>query len=140
MRSLTGSDPADLLLLVPASDPSTTRLGGPIHALMKRFSTAPNRPTAILAYNDIQAIALMEAMHAFGLRCPDDISVVGFDDIHEAALHDPPLASIRMNSQEAARSALAVLEHQRSEDRSDVIHVPCTFVNRASLRTLEPPP
>lgn len=138
MRSLTGRDPADLLLLISASDPSTSRLGGPIHALVKRLSRAPTRPTAILAYNDVQAIALMEAMHAFGVRCPDDISVVGFDDIHEAALHDPPLASIRMNAQAAARSALAVLDHQRNEDRSDVIHIPCTFVDRASLRTHEP--
>jgi LacI family transcriptional regulator len=51
--------------------------------------------TAIFCFNDIAAIGAIRAIHDCGLRCPDDISVIGFDDIASAAYHTPRLTTIR---------------------------------------------
>lgn len=51
--------------------------------------------TALFAYNDISAIGSLWAFHEAGLRVPEDISVVGFDDIPGAAFADPALTSVR---------------------------------------------
>src|SRR5580704_11300503 len=51
--------------------------------------------TAIFCFNDIAAIGAIRAVVDAGLRCPDDISVVGFDDITSAAFHTPSLTTIR---------------------------------------------
>ena len=52
-------------------------------------------PTGIVCYNDLTAVGALRAIRAAGLRVPDDVSVVGFDDIELAAWTDPPLTTIR---------------------------------------------
>lgn len=52
------------------------------------------RPTAILAYNDLMAIGTLHAIRSAGLKVPDDISVVGFDDIDLALHTNPPLTTV----------------------------------------------
>jgi LacI family transcriptional regulator len=52
------------------------------------------RPTAIQAYNDLMALGALQAIHSHGLRVPQDISVVGFDDIAAAAHANPPLTTV----------------------------------------------
>jgi LacI family transcriptional regulator len=54
----------------------------------------PNPPTAIFAANDQSAMGVIEAAHKMGLRIPDDLSVVGFDDIPEAAFLRPALTTV----------------------------------------------
>jgi LacI family transcriptional regulator len=57
---------------------------------------ARGRPfTALFAFNDISAIGAMRALREGGLRVPDDVSVVGFDDIQSAAFQMPPLTTVR---------------------------------------------
>ncbi len=56
---------------------------------------APVRPTAILACSDYIAIGVMQAVRARGLVIPDDLSLVGFDDMAFAELVDPPLTTVR---------------------------------------------
>ena len=51
--------------------------------------------TAIFCFNDISAIGAIRAIADAGLRCPDDISVIGFDDISSAAYHIPRLTTVR---------------------------------------------
>lgn len=51
--------------------------------------------SAIFSFNDVSAIGAIRALHDAGLRVPDDISVVGFDDIYGAAFHTPALTTIR---------------------------------------------
>jgi LacI family transcriptional regulator len=74
------------------SEDSTPSLGYPYgKELIER-----KRPfTALQAYNDISAIGAMRAFHEAGLRVPQDISVVGFDDIPAAAFHYPSLTTVR---------------------------------------------
>jgi DNA-binding LacI/PurR family transcriptional regulator len=50
----------------------------------------PERPTAIFASNDLQALDIYQAARALGLRIPTDVSVIGSDDLPIATLVDPP--------------------------------------------------
>jgi LacI family transcriptional regulator len=54
----------------------------------------PNRPTALIGYNDLVAIGMMDAIVAAGLEIGKDIAVIGYDDIPEAALQRVPLTSV----------------------------------------------
>ena len=51
--------------------------------------------TAVVAYNDLMAIGLIEGLDALGVRVPQEVSVVGFDDIPDAASYLPPLTRTR---------------------------------------------
>ena len=55
------------------------------------------RPTAVLATSDALALGVLEAARELGLRVPRDLSVVGFDDVPEAAVSTPPLTTIRQD-------------------------------------------
>jgi DNA-binding LacI/PurR family transcriptional regulator len=65
----------------------------------------PQRPTAIVAGNDLQALGVYRAARALGLDIPSDLSVVGFDDLPIAALVDPPLTTVRQPLTEMAAAA-----------------------------------
>ncbi|GIH10035.1 transcriptional regulator [Rhizocola hellebori] len=65
----------------------------------------PERPTAIFASNDLQALGVYQAARALGLRIPTDLSVVGFDDLPITALVDPPLTTVHQPLTEMAAAA-----------------------------------
>lgn len=65
----------------------------------------PNRPTAIFASNDLQALGVYQAARQIGLQIPMEVSVVGFDDLPIAALVDPPLTTVRQPLTEMAVAA-----------------------------------
>jgi LacI family transcriptional regulator len=69
----------------------------------------PNRPTAVLCSNDMTAIGVMRKSHEAGLRIPQDLSVVGFDDIRLAQFVLPPLTTVQMSQSELARLAFHAL-------------------------------
>ena len=74
------------------------------------------RPTAILAMSDLFALATIEAASELGLRVPDDLSVVGFDDIPIARQVSPPLTTVRQPLVEKGRIAAELLfGRQRAE-------------------------
>lgn len=71
---------------------STPELGfGPTNELIQRGANF----TALVAYNDIAAIGAIRAFMNHGMHVPEDVSVVGFDDIQSAAFHNPSLTTIR---------------------------------------------
>lgn len=74
-------------------------------------------PTAIFACNDLMAIGAIAAVVEMGLLVPDDISVVGYDDIHLAAFVNPPLTSVAQPKYDLGKSATALLV-ARLGDRS----------------------
>ncbi len=65
--------------------------------------------TAVFAGNDQMALGFMHACRELGLSIPEDISIVGFDDIPEAAHFFPPLTTIRQNFAEIGRRAVSLL-------------------------------
>lgn len=65
--------------------------------------------TAIVAGNDQMALGAIRALREHGLRVPTDVSVVGFDDVPEAAFFSPPLTTIRQDFSELGRKGLAYL-------------------------------
>jgi len=67
------------------------------------------RPTAIFASNDVSAFGAMEAVRNHGLRIPDDISILGFDDISQAAQVHPSLTTVRQPLAEMGRAAARLL-------------------------------
>ncbi|MFI6130664.1 LacI family DNA-binding transcriptional regulator [Micromonospora sp. NPDC051141] len=77
--------------------------GGRAAAL--RLLGRPDRPTAIFAGNDLQAVGVYRAARERGLRIPADLSVVGFDDLPIAELLDPPLTTVRQPLAEMAVAA-----------------------------------
>ncbi|MBN1890051.1 MAG: substrate-binding domain-containing protein [Thermoflexales bacterium] len=90
--------------------------------------------TAVLASNDESAIGAMWALKAAGLRVPQDVAVVGFDDRPEAMAQIPPLTTVHVSIFERGHRAvemlLARLEGQAGED--DVICLPARLIVRAS--------
>jgi LacI family transcriptional regulator len=66
----------------------------------------PDRPTAIFASSDAAAFGVLRAARESGLRVPEDLSVVGFDDIPEASYVDPALTTVRQPLQEMGRTAV----------------------------------
>ena len=73
--------------------------------------------TAVFAYNDISAIGAMRAFQEAGLRVPEDISVVGFDDISIASFSIPPLTTVRQPLEKMGRIAAQTLL-DRIEERT----------------------
>ncbi len=68
-----------------------------------------SRPTAVIAYNDLMAIGALRAIRRHGLHVPDDLSIVGFDDVAFAAYAEPALTTIRQETAEMGRWAVATL-------------------------------
>jgi DNA-binding LacI/PurR family transcriptional regulator len=67
---------------------------------------------AVFVANDQMAVGLLRAMHERGRRVPEDVSVVGFDDIPEAAYLTPPLTTVHQPFDEVGRRSLALLMEQ----------------------------
>jgi DNA-binding LacI/PurR family transcriptional regulator len=70
---------------------------------------AEKRPTAIFCYNDMSALGVMQAAETAGLRIPEDLSLVGFDDLFFAAQLRPPLTTVRQPKKEIGRCAMRQL-------------------------------
>ena len=68
-----------------------------------------NRPTAVLCSNDMTAIGVMREAYDHNIRIPDDLSVVGFDDIRMAEFTIPPLTTVQMSQHELAKIAFQAL-------------------------------
>ena len=85
---------------------STPELGfAPTNELIARGSDF----TALVSFNDIAAIGAIRALMNHGLRVPEDVSVVGFDDIQGAAFHNPSLTTIRQPLHEMGAVAARIL-------------------------------
>jgi LacI family transcriptional regulator len=74
-----------------------------------RLLEQPAAPTAIFASNDVTAFGAMEAAHEFRRRIPEDLSIVGFDDIPQAAQVHPLLSTVRQPLEEMGRLATRML-------------------------------
>jgi DNA-binding LacI/PurR family transcriptional regulator len=83
----------------------------------KTLQALSSRPTAIVCSNDLIAIGVLRAAYMDGLRVPQDLSVIGLDDIDFAEFTLPPLTTIRLSRVDLARAAFEALR-QQAEDAS----------------------
>ena len=101
---------------------------------MRALLAVPEPPTAVFAAADMMAIGAMRAVQAAGLRVPEDVAVVGFDDIQIAPLIDRPLTTIRQDKLglglAAARGLVEQIENP--EITPPVLTLPVELVVRAS--------
>ena len=123
----------ELIVQLEGDDP-TPRLGYPF----ARQLLARKAPfTALFAYNDISAIGSIAAFQEAGLRVPQDVSVVGFDDIQSAAYINPALTTVRQPLQEmgeiAARTLVDRIEGRLKEVREIAVE-PQLVVRKSTAR------
>ena len=91
-------------------------------------------PTAIVAGNDLVALGCYDVFEERGTRCPDEISVVGFNDMPFAGRFDPPLTTIRIPHYEIGARAAELLIELQGDGRAGApqIQLPAELVVRAS--------
>ena len=120
----------DLILNLESDDPSP-QVGYPY---AKQLLARKKPFTALFAYNDISAIGAIRAMQEASLWIPQDVSVVGFDDIQWAAFHTPSLTTVRQPlgkmGQIAAETLIRMIEHHG--EHSSEIAIEPTLVVRES--------
>jgi DNA-binding LacI/PurR family transcriptional regulator len=91
--------------------------------------------TAVFVANDQMALGFLRALHEHGCQVPDDISVVGFDDIPEAAFFTPPLTTVRQDFTEMGRRGLQLLLQRLDGGPSEArAIVPASLSVRSSTR------
>jgi LacI family transcriptional regulator len=92
--------------------------------------TLSRRPTAIFAASDIQAVSIMKLARQSNLRIPEDLAIVGFDDIDLAEFMD--LTTIRQHLDESGQLAAEILISKISEPNRSLrhVHLPLTLIER----------
>ncbi|WP_370520968.1 LacI family DNA-binding transcriptional regulator [Cellulomonas sp. H30R-01] len=120
-----------------AVDEDLVRVGGyrpetadqPANELLAR----PEPPTAVFAANDLSAIRVVEVARSLGLRVPEDLSVIGFDNVPESALATPPLTTISQPLQQMGAEALRLLvDLIDGRERGVHVRLSTELVERAS--------
>jgi LacI family transcriptional regulator len=125
---------------VPVDESLVTLGGWSIRAGRERalaLLSRPDRPTAIFCFNDRMAIGCYEAARSLGLRIPQDLSIVGFDNEDIAANMDPPLSTMILPHDEMARWAVGQLldgfENIDNDERLQKLKFECELVERDSI-------
>jgi DNA-binding LacI/PurR family transcriptional regulator len=93
------------------------------------------RLSAVFAANDHMALGVMRALTEAGLRVPEDVSLIGFDDVPEAEFFSPPLTTVRQDFDELGRRSLTMLVSRLTDNTApaDLGRVPATLVVRNSV-------
>ena len=106
---------------------------------MKELLSLKDRPTAVFASGDKLAIGAVDAIKDAGLRVPEDISVIGFDNIEIAKYVTPKLTTIRQNCQEIGKAAVDILIEQINKKEKLKINkvIPVELIERESCRKID---
>jgi DNA-binding LacI/PurR family transcriptional regulator len=99
----------------------------------RRLLASGARPDAIFAFNDVLAFGVLRALFEAGMRVPDDVAVVGFDDVEEGQFSVPTLTTISPDKRQLAESAVANLI-QRMKDEGDTTPLDTVIPHRLVQR------
>jgi LacI family transcriptional regulator, galactose operon repressor len=121
-----------------AFEPGLVRIGGfdaaTARTAARDLLERTPRPTAIFAANDVSAIETIAVAQSLGWRVPEDLSVIGFDNVPESALAEPPLTTIDQSLQrmgaEAVRMLIELIDDPAREPEQVIL--PVRLVERAS--------
>lgn len=119
--------PADAALVLPGDFGLDSG-----RAAFARFAAVTPRPTAIFCANDETAMGFIAAAHAAGVRVPQDVSVVGFDDIHFAQGFIPALTTIRQPRAAMGAEAMRLLLDILANEAPVSVRLPWEMVVRES--------
>ena len=123
-------------------DSSLIRIGGyqvdTAEVAARQMLEPDDRPTAIFAANDVSALATISVAGSLGLAVPEDLSVIGFDNVPESALSEPPLTTIEQPIQQMGFDATEILIRLIAEQPvPEHTMLPTRLVVRGSCRPLE---
>ena len=103
-------EPLGGVRIEPLVEEGNHKADGGFEAMERVLKRAPGT-TAVIASNDLTAIGALRAIRQHGLRVPEGLSVVGFDDIQMAQFTEPPLTTVKLVRTEIARLACEALLH-----------------------------
>jgi len=113
------------------------RTEGGYEAVKRYFENNNDIPTAIIAGNDLMAMGAIKALNDLNYKVPDDISVMGFDDIELAKSYNPSLTTIKVPKRRMGSLAVNVLIHNKIEGNEEIpvkIILPVELVVRESCK------
>lgn len=87
-----------------------------------RLLALPHRPSTVFCANDLLAFGVLQALYAADIAVPDDVALVGYDDIEFAAAAAVPLSSVRQPAVQMGRTAAALLLEETGEDPDTHVH------------------
>lgn len=102
---------------------------------MKELLSLDRPPTAVMASNDILAIGALQAIHETGLQVPQDVSIIGMDDIYAASVTTPPLTTVAKQKYEQGWQAGTFLLERIGGEASETPRrqsFPCRLIQRES--------
>ena len=94
--------------------------------------------TAVFATSDIAAVGLMNGLHALGISVPDDVSVIGFDDVEYAKMCYPGLTTIRQNIMEKGKQAAqyVIAAATNANLPKEEIIIPIEVIERGTVKAI----
>lgn len=116
-----------------------TTMNGAYMDMMEHLLSKPDLPTAFFADNDMIALGAMKAIHEAGYNVPEDISIIGLDDLPVCEISTPRLTSLRVPKEEMGRLAVRkiidiISDNEKVRTKTQI----CTeFIERDSVRTFE---
>ena len=110
-----------------------TRRGG--YEAMQTLMALPQRPDAVFCANDLMAIGALDVAHELGLSVPDDVAIVGFDDVDAATIVTPQLTTVRNPAYEVGSTAGDLILSRMSGryvGAGRTVVLPCSLVQRGT--------
>lgn len=137
LRALSerGHSPTDLMSF---ETPALTIAAGRTTGEQLAALSASTRPTAVFCANDLLALGLLQAMARAGLRVPEDVAIVGYDDIDFAAAATVPLSSVRQPREQLGSAAAQLLLEETTDGAAhrhrQVVFDPDLVIRESSAR------
>ena len=116
----------------------STTIDGAYEDMKQYLSKKAKLPTAFFSDNDMIALGAMKAMAEFGIRIPEDVSIVGFDDLTFSSISYPPLTTLRVPKQEMGRAVVRRLRDMLKDNDGIKLKMQmCTqFIERESVKKI----
>ena len=105
---------------------------------MNKILSQDNLPTAVFCCNDLMALGAISAIGEKGLRVPEDISIIGYDNIHASRFYSPPLTTVHQSKSRLGVQAVNLLFERinHKSDQKEKIEIYPELVVRKSVKKI----